>query len=141
MSMSDLRKRFEAKYVVDASGCWLWQGFIDKAGYGRLRLGGRTLPVGYAHRISHELFKGPIPEGLHIDHLCRVRICVNPDHLEAVTNLENVRRGASLTMAIQRTGRCTRGHDLIADGYFDANGKRYACRECTRLRNQARAAS
>lgn len=68
------------------SGCWLWSGADNGVGYGKFR--GR-----YAHRISWEMHKGPIPDGMHIDHLCRVRCCVNPEHLEPVTNRENARRG------------------------------------------------
>lgn len=66
--------------------CWAWQGSIAPNGYGKL--GGS-----WAHRLSYETFVGPIPEGLDLDHLCRNRGCVNPDHLEPVTRKENLRRG------------------------------------------------
>jgi hypothetical protein len=77
--------------LVDASGCWLWQGNIhpDK-GYGIMRRGGLTRR---AHRFFYETLVGPVPDGLELDHLCRVRHCVNPDHLEPVTHAENLRRG------------------------------------------------
>lgn len=81
--------RFEA-YIVRGDSCWEWTGAISSTGYGHMSLGGRMVA---AHRIAHELFKGPIPEGLVIDHICRNRRCANPDHLEAVTNEENLRRG------------------------------------------------
>lgn len=68
------------------SGCWLWDGADNGSGYGKFR--GR-----YAHRVSFEMHKGPIPQGMHLDHLCRVPCCVNPSHLEPVTNAENARRG------------------------------------------------
>lgn len=71
------------------NGCWLWTGTIERTGYGRFWLGGRQE---IAHRASYALLIGPIPEGLTIDHLCRVRACVNPDHLEPVTLAENIRR-------------------------------------------------
>lgn len=71
-------------------GCWLWTGFLDRQGYGRCAdvYGDRR-----AHRAAHLLFIGPIPEGLDVDHICGVPACVNPDHLEAVTRKENLRRG------------------------------------------------
>ncbi len=67
------------------SGCWFWLGALSR-GYGSLK-------NARAHRVAYEMTIGPIPEGLVIDHLCRVTSCVNPDHLEAVTQAENVRRG------------------------------------------------
>lgn len=75
---------------VPESGCWIWTGELNRNGYGRVwRLGRRVM----AHRAMYELLVGPIPEGLVLDHLCRVRCCVNPKHLEPVTVRENTIRG------------------------------------------------
>lgn len=85
--------RLMANIVVCQSGCWLWTGSVFKrTGYGALKLGGR---LRLAHRVSYERFRGPIPNDLPLDHLCRERRCVNPLHLEAVPIAENVRRGAA----------------------------------------------
>jgi hypothetical protein len=70
--------------------CWVWVGRLNRNGYGRVALGGRE-PM--AHRASYEAHVGPIPEGLVLDHLCRVRCCINPRHLEPVTVQENTLRG------------------------------------------------
>lgn len=73
----------------DETGCWLWTGSKNNKGYAQLGDNGRTRS---AHRVSYELFKGEIPAGLQLDHLCMVRHCVNPEHLEAVTQSVNMRR-------------------------------------------------
>lgn len=81
--------RLFARIEVDASGCWIYTGCIAPVGYGQIGSGGVVL---YTHRVSYELHEGPIPNGLHIDHLCRNRACCNPEHLEPVTQAENNRR-------------------------------------------------
>jgi hypothetical protein len=83
-------ERFNLGVVKVSDGCWLWSGEPSSTGYVHLSLGGRRKMLG--HRWAYEHFKGPIPDGLHIDHLCKVRSCLNPDHLEAVTQAENNRR-------------------------------------------------
>lgn len=82
--------RFEAKVErITESGCWVWTGALSGSGYGRVNVEGKNRQ---AHRTVYAMHKGAIPEGMQIDHLCKVRCCVNPDHLEPVTQLENLRR-------------------------------------------------
>lgn len=80
------RARFWSQVDVEPSGCWYWLGPINGKGYG---VYGRWM----AHRLAYTIVKGPIPDDLTLDHTCRNRSCLNPDHLEAVTNTENIRRG------------------------------------------------
>lgn len=112
---------------VDADGdCWLWIGAIDGDGYGTCTV---RRAKARAHRVAYELLVGPIPAGLTIDHLCRVRHCVNPDHLEPVTNRENVQRGARL-----RGSHCKWGHRKDAANTLlqrtASGGIRRQCRTC-----------
>lgn len=138
--MTELRDRLLAK--IDVSGgkhaCHLWTGFVDRAGYGRIRLGGRSEPVGYAHRVAYELVgPGPIPEGLELDHLCRNRRCVNHRHLEAVTHKANATRGMAPNMILHRAGVCANGHPASLHACRKKNGTVAYCRAC---RREARAA-
>jgi len=87
---ADLPPHMTAKIVVDEAGCWVWQNATNGKGYGQVGFMGRVRSV---HRVAYELLVGPIPDGLCIDHLCRVRACCNPYHLEPVTTLVNNRRG------------------------------------------------
>ena len=93
--------RFKARMIPADGGCILWGGHLSKWGYGRVTYKGRLVQ---AHRVAYELFKGPIPEGLQLDHLCRVRNCVNPDHLEPVTPSENTLRGYRARSDYKKSG-------------------------------------
>jgi len=84
-------ERALAKFEIDESGCWVWRGSRFRTGYANIANDpGKTR---LAHRVVYEALVGPIPQGLVLDHLCRVRHCINPEHLELVTGLENTRRG------------------------------------------------
>lgn len=91
----DLAERLKASFVVEGE-CWIWQKALNAGGYGVSWDGERTV---VAHRLAYETFIGPIPEGLHLDHLCRVRACINPAHLEPVTQAENNRRSNAIRWA------------------------------------------
>ena len=111
---------------------WMWTGSISPQGYGTFSVSG----VGFlAHRWSYEHFVGPIPEGLHIDHLCRVRACVNPAHLEPVTCQVNVLRGVGPTAAHAVKTHCKHGHEFTPENTIPVKGGR-RCRECHNRRQR-----
>lgn len=101
-------ERFMAKIEKVESGCWIWKAFIDRDGYGLFSKSHRQSVM--AHRFSHEAHTGPIPDGFQIDHLCRVRACVNLAHLEAVTPHENWLRGFNQPAINARKTHCKNGH-------------------------------
>ena len=138
------QERFWAKVDKNGpGGCWLWTASTLGGGYGQFR--SRTVRLSpYAHRIAYELLVGPVPTGLELDHLCRVRHCVNPAHLEPVSHRENLRRGASVSGRLWSGPRpntlithCPKGH-----AYDETNTRHYrggrVCRACDNLRSRLR---
>lgn len=127
---------------IDDNGCWLWLGSRrpDRK-YGRIKIAGRDYSP---HRVTYEMLVGPIPEGLVIDHLCKVTLCCNPEHLEPVTIRENSLRSAVSIAAVNASKtQCVNGHDFTeaTTGYRADNGTRY-CKVCHQERKrQARAAA
>lgn len=128
-------ERFAAKLLPRESGCIEWTGGKTVGGYGtfakRTTRGAEQKEL--AHRWAYEQVAGPIPEGLDIDHLCRNRACVNPEHLEPVTRAENIRRAA----AIKTT--CPAGHPYTAENTYVRPGTTHRkCRTCARARDENR---
>ena len=122
--------RFSTKLVLNQdTGCLLWTSVITHDGYGRFKLGGRYVR---AHRASYEHWVASIPAGLVVDHLCRVRNCCAPDHLDLVTPAENTARGRPARGLANNNGRKTRcpsGHEYTERNTRLYRGRRY-CREC-----------
>lgn len=136
-----LPESFWAKVKLTESGCWEWTGAVATNGYARLSL----MPWGKArtaHRIAYEVLAGPIPTGLDLDHLCRVRWCVNPAHLEPVTRKENLRRGDHNN---RRRTHCRNGHEYTPENTVRPRPGARTCRICglasrARYRERQRAA-
>lgn len=124
--------------VDEDTGCWIWTGSCTSSGYGQFPIGAKKKYK--AHRWGYELLVGPIPEGLVLDHLCRNIKCVNPEHLEPVTQAENLARGANRWVLQRRSGKCMRGHDLTDDNVYvvPAKPNSRACVTCTRERRKQR---
>lgn len=129
-------ERFSEKTSVLGNGCVEWTAYVGTNGYGRFYVDGRNA---LAHRWSYEHHAGPIPAGLHLDHLCRNRSCVNPEHLEPVSQSENVRRGVGPLIAAERhraLTHCSEGHPYDeANTYTDSKSRN--CRTCKRQNARA----
>lgn len=136
--MDILEERFWSKVDKNGpNGCWLWIGKINKGGYGFITLNKKTV---LAHRASYEFLKEEIPKCLVIDHLCKVRNCINPDHLEAVTLVENTMRGDCPWALNARKTHCSNGHEFTKENTkSDSRGNR-RCKQCDKEEGSKRTA-
>lgn len=116
--------RFWNKTERVESGCIEWTAYKNKEGYGWFRLSDGVIP---AHRYAYQALVGPIPDGLVLDHLCRVRHCVRVDHLEAVTPAENNRRNV-----YSHATHCRHGHEFTPENTYNPQGTEQICRTCLR---------
>jgi len=137
--MRDVAERFWSH--VDTSGdCWIWTGSLSDLGYARfyITVAARRRISLQAHVWAWEQVNGPVPEGKELDHLCRNRACVRPDHLEAVTHRENILRGTSFMATKAAQEACVNGHPFTEDNIYRRPGRPTwrACRQC--LRDRAR---
>lgn len=129
--------RVMRRVVVNLEGCWVFTGSTNGEGYGRIgwRSDGRQT-MAYAHRVVYEATVGPIPAGMVIDHLCRNRACVNPVHLEPVTERTNILRGTGASARNIKKTHCPQGHALVGRNLLQMRGRKLGwreCRECKRL--------
>jgi hypothetical protein len=134
MATSRDLERFDQKWTPAPNGCWIWIGG-NVRGYGMFKLEGKSRR---AARVAYEWFVGPIPDGLEIDHTCRNPPCVNPKHLEPVTQYENsIMRGVTNSASINaRKTHCSRGHHFDqANTYIHPDGSRH-CRQCQKIYNR-----
>lgn len=132
-------ERFLSKIRRDPdTGCWLWTGATNSNGYGQIKVDGRTT---YAHRFAYEVARGPVPAGMELDHLCSVRRCVRPSHLEAVDHRTNLLRGQTTTAAMaNRNGQvthCPQGHPYDEANTYRWGGRRH-CKACHAARQRRR---
>lgn len=130
MEPTSLPSSIHPKISVSSDGCWLWEGHLNHGGYGLASIDGKQRRL---HRVAYELLVGPIPDGLVLDHLCRVRHCCNPEHLEPVTRRTNTLRGVGPAPAKAAQSHCVNGHELAGDNlYIHPQRGTRNCRTCMR---------
>lgn len=129
-----MKERILNHPLIDrSSGCWIYTGYLDPDGYANISVGGKTKRL---HRVSYEAFKGPIPDGKMIDHLCRNRACCNPEHAEPVTNTINQRRGDTVSSRNYVKTHCNRGHELAGENLMSYDDGRRGCRTCYQMKSK-----
>lgn len=129
------------RMVDRSSGCWLWTGYVRSDGYAvrSVRRNGRV-GAEYVHRLAYQAFIGPIPDGAQLDHLCRTRHCLNPDHLEPVSPRVNTLRGDAPTAKNYAKTHCKWGHEFTAENTHIRPAGGRTCRTCEREKLRRRRA-
>lgn len=126
--------RLLTRVEIDSNECWIYQGYINKNGYGYITCNpsdGWPSRTATCHSIAYHFLVGPVPPGRELDHLCRVRACCNPEHLEPVTGAENTRRGEAPHIVLGRNNVCAIGHPLTeANTYVNPKTGWRRCRTC-----------
>jgi hypothetical protein len=130
-----IEERFYSKIMIMPNGCWLWTGKISTSGYGRLFVGEGRKRVVQAHRWIYEHINGEISNDLDVDHLCRNRWCVNPEHLEPVTRRENLLRGNTIVASHAIKTHCPSGHPYDGKNTYYYKGLRY-CKICRNIHRE-----
>ena len=130
-------ERFIAKTRDGPDDCWEWTACLIRGGYSQFSENGKNV---LGHRWAYEHWIGPIPEGLEIDHLCRNRWCVNPEHLEVVTRKENIDRSPiEISKTRRKLTHCPQGHPYSGENLIITirrnNGRNRICRECHRIQS------
>lgn len=136
MKACDLDRLVKDIFTEPNSGCWLWNGTWFESGRGQFPTGMyEWRKVRIAHRVVYEVINGPVPDGLVLDHLCRVPCCVNPQHLEPVTQAVNTQRGSISRGGVNRNRRthCKAGHPYSEFRYITPAGRRGYCKACRRV--------
>lgn len=116
---------------IDLNDCWLFAGWFSPSGYGTIIVQRRKE---FIHRVVYENFVGEIPQGFQIDHLCSVRACINPKHLEAVTPRVNVLRSSGIAAVNARKTHCIRGHEFTPNNTYRYSNNKRMCKACASLR-------
>lgn len=131
--LRDCPHGLEVAKGLEGTQCWIWPGRPDRNGYARIHINGHRMMV---HRWVYQRFVGELPYELELDHLCRVRNCVNPKHLEPVTHAENMER-ARVHRVYARRSHCFRGHEMVSENLYYSRDRR-SCKKCSAIRSAAR---
>lgn len=126
--LENMAAHLAKQLVPGPNGCLLWTGYVDAKGYGKTNIHRRAMG---AHRAVYLFAHGSIPKGMHIDHICRVHACCNIEHLEAVTQAENIRRGHYGVLFTH----CKQGHEMAGANVRQVGGRRH-CRKCQAIRSR-----
>lgn len=132
--LPDAIKKYHERIIISENGCWVWQGYKQKSGYSIINPGSDNNVRKLGHRHIYEILVGPIPPGLTLDHLCRNPPCVNPEHLDPCTLIENINRA----IPYRAKTHCPRGHEYTASNtMFNMKGSK-ACRKCKNDKQKAK---